>query len=128
MGDFADLDGVIAGCPTWNTGADEYRSGTTWDDYVDTIKEYDLSGKTVAIFGYGDNFCDGIEELHNAFQAAGAKMVGYVDASGYSFDESKSNKGGKFLGLPCDQDNEDDQSEGRVAAWVDQIKSEGMPL
>ena len=22
--DFADLDGVIAGCPTWNTGADEY--------------------------------------------------------------------------------------------------------
>ena len=37
--DFSDLDGVIAGCPTWNTGADEYRSGTTWDDYLDTIKE-----------------------------------------------------------------------------------------
>merc|ERR1712220_41130 len=28
--DFSDLDGVIVGCPTWNTGADEYRSGTTW--------------------------------------------------------------------------------------------------
>ena len=37
--DFSDLDGVIAGCPTWNTGADEYRSGTTWDDYLDSIKE-----------------------------------------------------------------------------------------
>lgn len=37
--DFSELDGVIAGCPTWNTGADEYRSGTTWDDYLDTIKE-----------------------------------------------------------------------------------------
>ena len=96
--DFADLEGVIAGCPTWNTGADEYRSGTTWDDYLDTIKEYDLDGKVVAIFGcgdsqsYADNFCDGIEELHNAFQAAGAKMVGYVDVSGYSYGESKSVK------------------------------------
>jgi len=132
--DFADLDGVIAGCPTWNTGADEYRSGTTWDDYVDTIKEYDLSGKTVAVFGcgdsqgYGDNFCDGIEELHNAFQAAGAKMVGYVDASGYSHSESKSVNGGKFLGLPLDQDNEDDQTDDRIAAWVEQLKAEGMPL
>merc|ERR1712187_200714 len=113
---------------------DEYRSGTTWDDYLDTIKEYDLKGKVVAIFGcgdsqgYGDNFCDGIEELHNTFEAAGAKMVGYADASGYNFVESKSAKGGKFLGLPLDQDNEDDQSEARVAAWVEQIKSEGMPL
>jgi len=132
--DFADLDGIIAGCPTWNTGADEYRSGTTWDDYLDTIKESDLSGKTVAIFGcgdsqgYGDNFCDGIEELHNTFKAAGAKMVGYVDASGYNFVESKSAPGGKFLGLATDQDNEDDQTDDRVAAWVEQIKSEGMPL
>jgi len=36
------------GCPTWNTGADEMRSGTTWDDYLETIKGYDLKGKTVA--------------------------------------------------------------------------------
>ena len=59
-----------------------YRSGTTWDDYLDTIKESDLSGKKVAIFGcgdsqsYADNFCDGIEELHDAFAAAGASMIG----------------------------------------------------
>ena len=132
--DFADLDGVIAGCPTWNTGADEYRSGTTWDDYLETIKEYDLSGKVVAVFGcgdsqsYGDNFCDGIEELHNAFQAAGAKMVGYVDASGYTFEESKSVKNGKFMGLPLDEDNEGDMTDGRISAWLEQLKSEGMPF
>merc|ERR550532_2897758 len=65
--DLADYDGLIVGCPTWNTGADEYRSGTAWDDVLDEIKELDLSGKTVAIFGcgdsqgYGDNFCDCIE-------------------------------------------------------------------
>jgi len=132
--DFADLDGAIVGCPTWNTGADEFRSGTTWDDYLETIAGYDLKGKTVAVFGcgdseaYGDNFCDGIEELHSTFEAAGAKMVGYVDASGYSHSESKSERNGKFLGLPLDMDNEADQSEERIAAWVEQLKSEGMPL
>jgi len=132
--DFADLDGMIVGCPTWNTGADEMRSGTTWDDYLETIKGYDLKGKTVAVFGcgdsqgYGDNFCDGIEELHDTFAAAGAKMVGYTDSDGYDFSESKSVRSGKFLGLPLDQDNEDDQSEARIASWVEQLKTEGMPL
>jgi len=132
--DFAGYDGLIVGCPTWNTGADEYRSGTAWDDIIDEIKEMDLAGKPVAVFGcgdsqgYGDNFCDGIEELHSTFAAAGAKMVGYVDASGYTFDESKSNIDGKFLGLPIDEDNEGDQTDDRVSAWVEQIKGEGMPL
>jgi len=132
--DLAGYDGLLVGCPTWNTGADEYRSGTAWDDLLDDIKGVDLSGKSVAVFGcgdsqgYGDNFCDGIEELHETFAAAGAKMVGYVDAGGYQHEESKSVKGDKFLGLPCDQDNEDDQTEDRVGAWIEQIKSEGMPL
>merc|ERR1711884_823988 len=132
--DLAGFDGLIVGCPTWNTGADEYRSGTAWDDVIDEIKDADLAGKPVAVFGcgdssgYGDNFCDGIEELHETFAAAGAKMVGYVDAGGYQHEESKSVKGDKFLGLPCDQDNEDDMTEDRVGAWIEQIKSEGMPL
>jgi len=132
--DLAEFDGLIVGCPTWNTGADEMRSGTAWDDLLDEIKGTDFSGKTVAVFGcgdsgsYGDNFCDGIEELHETFKAAGAKMVGYVDSSAYEHSESKSDQGGKFLGCPFDEDNESDQSEGRAKAWVDQIKSEGMPL
>merc|ERR1712173_228974 len=132
--DLADFDGLLVGCPTWNTGADEYRSGTAWDDLLDDIKGLDLAGKSVAVFGcgdsqgYGDNFCDGIEELHETFAAAGAKLVGYVDASGYQHSESKSVKDGKFQGLPLDEDNENDLTEGRVEAWVSQIKGEGMPL
>jgi len=118
-GDLAGYDGLIVGLPTWHTGADEQRSGTRWDDLLEEIKGTDLCGKPVAVFGtgdsmsYGDNFCDGIEELHNTFQAAGAKMLGYVDASGYQHSESKSVTDGKFVGLPCDEDNEDDQSEQR---------------
>merc|ERR1712241_20272 len=115
--DLAGYDGLLVGCPTWNTGADEYRSGTAWDDLLDDIKGTDLAGKSVAVFGcgdsqsYGENFCDGIEELHDTFAAAGAKMVGYTDSDGYDFSESKSVPSGKFLGLPLDQDNGDDQSE-----------------
>jgi len=132
--DLSEYDGLIVGCPTWNTGADEYRSGTAWDDIIDDIKGLSMNGKPVAVFGcgdaqgYGDNFCDGIEELHETFSAAGAKMIGYVDASGYQHAESKSVKDGKFLGLPLDEDNEDDQTDDRVSSWIAQLKSEGMPL
>jgi len=132
--DLAGYDGLIVGSPTWNTGADEYRTGVAWDDLIDDIKGLDLNGKTVAIFGcgdsagYGDNFCDGIEELHSTFKAAGATMVGSVDASGYEFSESKSASGGKFLGCPFDEDNEGDQTPDRAANWISQIKGEGMPL
>jgi len=132
--DLAGFDGLIVGAPTWNTGADEQRSGTGWDDYLDEIRGLSMDGKPVAVFGtgdsagYGDNFCDAIEEIHSAFKQAGAKMVGYVDSSEYQHTDSKSDNDGKFLGLPCDQDNEDDMTEGRVKAWVEQLKSEGMPL
>jgi len=133
-GDLAGFDGLIVGAPTWNTGADEQRSGTTWDDMLDDIRGLDLKGKPVAVFGtgdsagYGDNFCDAIEEIHSTFAAAGAKMVGAVDASGYEHSESKSQSGDKFVGLPLDQDNEPDMTEDRVSKWVEQIKSEGMPI
>jgi flavodoxin I len=132
--DLAGYDGLIVGAPTWHTGADEQRSGTTWDDYLDEIKGLDLCGKPVAVFGvgdsmgYGDNFCDAIEELHSTFAAAGAKMLGYVADGDYQHTESKSVADGKFLGLPLDEDNEDDLTGGRVDKWVAQLKSEGMPL
>lgn len=132
--DLAGFEGLIVGCPTWNTGADDYRTGTSWDDLLDEIRSVNLAGKPVAIFGcgdsrgYGKHFCDGIEEMHETFKAAGAKMVGYVDAGGYQHQASKSVRDDKFLGLPLDEDNEGDLTEGRVESWVAQIKREGMPL
>ena len=57
----ADYDNIIAGAPTWNTGADEDRSGTSWDQ-VGGSELGDLSGKTVAVFGLGDSVS--YESLH----------------------------------------------------------------
>merc|ERR1711948_77452 len=105
--DVSDLEGyssLIVGAPTWNTGADEGRSGTAWDEVIEEIKDLDLSGKKVA----------------------GATMVGFVDPSGYDFAESKSVIDGKFCGLPLDEDNESDMTEDRVAAWCEQISGEGL--
>jgi len=132
--DLSGFDGLIVGAPTWNTGADEQRSGTAWDEYLEDIRSMDLGGKPVAVFGlgdsvsYGDSFCEALEELHSTFEAAGAKMLGYVSSEGYQHSASKSENDGKFLGLPLDQDNEDDQTEARVKSWIAQIKNEGMPL
>merc|ERR1719401_2571714 len=132
--DLTEFDGPIVGTPTCNTGAEEYRSGCAWDDLIDDIKGVDLKGKKVAVFGcgdsegYGDNFCDGIEELHSTFKAAGAELIGFVDAGSYNHAESKSDQGGKFLGCPFDEDNQSDLSQERAEKWVAQLKSEGMPL
>ena len=53
--DIAALDGIIAGAPTWHTGADSERSGTAWDDFLyGDLTGLDLKGKKVAIFGLGD--------------------------------------------------------------------------
>ena len=29
---FGEFDSIIVGTPTWNTGADKERSGTSWDE------------------------------------------------------------------------------------------------
>merc|ERR1719285_1150898 len=90
--DVAGFDGIIVGAPTWHTGADTDQSG------------------------YGDNFCDAMDELKSCFSAQGAEVVGSWSTDGYDHMESKSVEGDKFVGLACDEDNQPDQSEERVKA------------
>merc|ERR1712205_247780 len=129
--ELSDFDALVVGVPTWHTGADSERSGTAWDDFLDEIKQMDsLKGKPVAVFGcgdsvgYGDNFCDAIEEIHDSFAEAGCNMIGYTDPSTYDFGESKSIRDGNFLGLPLDYENEYDECDSRIEKWVLQILEE----
>merc|ERR1711957_969180 len=132
-GDIGGHDSLIVGAPTWNTGADEQRSGTSWDDWLyDNLPNVDVSGKKVAIFGvgdqqsYNDNFCDAAGELYDLFEAKGCKMFGLTSPEGYVHSESKAERDGKFCGLMCDEDNQYDLSDDRAKAWVGQLKEEGF--
>ena len=61
----AENDNLILGTSTW--GAGELQDD--WYDGINVLKEADLSGKTVAIFGcgdaesYSDTFCGGMKEI-----------------------------------------------------------------
>merc|ERR1712118_612184 len=109
-GDLPGYDGIICGAPTWNTNADSERSGAEWDEFLyGDLQGMDLKGKKVAIFGlgdasgYGDNFCDAMDELKSCFTSVGAEVIGAVSTDGYEHNDSKSIEGGKFVGLACDE-------------------------
>ena len=126
-------DSIIVGAPTWNTGADEERSGTSWDEWLySNLSELDMTGKKVAIFGVGDqasyseNFCDAAGELYDCFTEKGATVFGRTSTDGYEHEESKAVVDDKFVGLMCDEDNQYEASEKRAADWIAQLKEEGF--
>lgn len=126
-------DALIVGAPTWHTGADEQRSGTSWDDWLyDTLPSLNVEGKKVAVFGvgdqasYSDNFCDAAGELYDLLKAQGCTMYGMTSTDGYEHTASKAIVDGKFCGLMCDEDNQYDMSEDRANAWIAQLKGEGF--
>ena len=95
----ADNDNLILGTSTW--GAGEVQDD--WYDGIKVIKNSDLSGKTVALFGCGDSesypdtFVGGMAEIYNAVKKAGANVIGAVATDGYTFDESESVVDDKFV-------------------------------
>ncbi|CEM02203.1 unnamed protein product [Vitrella brassicaformis CCMP3155] len=126
--------GLIVGAPTWNTGADSERSGTSWDEWLySDLPSLNLKDKKVAVFGvgdqisYGDNFCDAAGELYDQFLKAGCKMLGFTSTDGYDHDDSKALlPDGRFCGLMLDEDNQSEESEGRANKWIEQLKGEGL--
>jgi len=116
-------DNLILGTSTW--GAGELQDD--WYDGINVLKSADLSGKTIALFGcgdcesYGDTFVGGVGELYDAIKSSGAKIVGAVSTDGYTFDDSAAVVDGQFVGLPLDDVNEDDKTDGRIDAWLSQI-------
>lgn len=116
-------ENLVLGTSTW--GAGELQDD--WYDGLKVLQGADLTGKTVALFGcgdcesYGDTFVGGIGELYNAIKSSGARIVGAVSTDGYTFDDSEAVVDGRFVGLPLDDVNEDDKTDGRIEAWVAEI-------
>ena len=124
--DFADYEYLIVGCPTWDIG--ELQSD--WDGFFNELDNIDFSDKKVAYFGTGDqigyseNFQDAMGILEEKIASLGGKTIGYWSTDGYEYEASKADKGGKFVGLALDEDNQSELTESRIKEWIAQIKSE----
>jgi flavodoxin I len=125
---FAGYTHIILGQPTWYYG--ELQSH--WEDFWSQFQEIDFTGKTVALFGLGDQhdyseyFLDAIGMMNEVVLAKGGKVVGHWSTDGYEFDESKAltPDGKKFVGLGIDEDQQADLTATRIQKWVAQVKGE----
>jgi len=121
---FLAYDNYILSSPTWFDG----ELAGYWDEFVPALEDMDLHGKTVAIFGLGDqvgypeNFGDAVGLLADILEKRGAKIVGETSTKGYTFEKSKAIRDNKFLGLLIDVENQDDLTDERVKTWVAEIK------
>lgn len=111
---------------------DSTHTDTDWDMFMAHIDQIDWTGKTVAIFGLGDqtaypdNFVDAIGWLYDRLAHKQVRIVGHTSPEGYKFDDSEAFREGVFLGLPVDEDNEADLTPARVKNWAEQLKKEGF--
>jgi flavodoxin I len=123
---FLAYDNLILSSPTWFDG----ELANYWDEFVPALENMDLSGKTIAIFGTGDqwgypeNFGDAVGLLAGIMQSRGAKIVGETSTNGYTFEKSKAVVNGKFIGLMIDEDNQGQLTDERVKNWVSKIRKE----
>lgn len=117
---------LLLGCSTWGVG----EMQDDWNDFLFKLKDMDLKGKTVALFGCGDgisfgsSFCDALGLIYKELQHTGCSFTGAVEPDGYSYDGSEALIDGKFVGLPIDENNEPEKTDERVKNWISQLKQE----
>ena len=132
--DLTQYDHLILGTPTLGDGVLPGLSADcdeeSWEEALERLASIDLSGKTVAIFGLGDQvgyaheFVDAMIELYDFVLDAGARVVGAWSTDGYEFEHSEAIVNEKFVGLVLDFDNQAAQSDTRIDAWLAQIASD----
>ena len=72
-----DYDYLILGSSTWSDG----KLQDDWHDFLDDIKNKDLSGKKVALFGCGDaygysaTFCEAMVIIRNGLLGTGCVFI-----------------------------------------------------
>lgn len=137
--EFASYDFLILGTPTLGEGdlpgLSSDCENESWEEFLPKIEGVDFTGKTVAIYGLGDQvgypdeFVDAMIEIYDFVKERGAKLVGSWPVEGYEFEHSESIVDDKFVGLVLDQDNQSGLSEERLNTWLNQIAPEfGLPL
>ena len=119
-------DFLILGTSTWYDGDLQ----DDWDSFMAHLKSADLKGKTVALFGmgdqegYGSDYVSGMRQIYDVVIEKGANVIGAWEDQGYSYEHSASVIDGKFVGLALDEDNQSDLTDERIASWCAQLNTE----
>lgn len=118
-------DVLIIGTSTWSVG----ELQEDWNNFMPKLEGMNFEGKTVALFGtgdqvaYPDTFLDGMGMLYETFQFRGAKFVGFWPTKGYDFTSPLPILDhDHFVGLAIDEDNQSDLTDERIKAWCEQIR------
>ncbi|MFC3608375.1 flavodoxin [Stutzerimonas tarimensis] len=132
--DIAKYQFLILGTPTLGEGELPGLSADceneSWEEFLPQLESADFSGKTVALYGLGDQvgypdeFLDAMKELHDFVVERGGKVVGAWPTEGYEFEHSEAVVDGKFVGLALDLDNQSNLTEERLSAWLKLIAAD----
>jgi flavodoxin I len=123
---FLSFDNLVLGVPTWFDG----ELPNYWDEFVPAMEDLDLKGKTIAIFGLGnqveypENFGDAVGIMADLVRKRGAKLIGSTSTNGYKYESSRAELDGKFVGLLLDAETQPRLSKERIINWVNQLKSQ----
>lgn len=119
-----EYDKLILGGSTWGDG----ELNDDWEDVWSDFIKLDLSNKTIALFGlgdqesYSDEFCSAMGTIYEHIANSGAKIVGFTSVDGYYHDASKAQINDKFVGLVIDEDNQSELTDERIKTWVNEIR------
>ena len=119
-----DFDTLVFGAPTMGLG----ELSDEWESWIKTITEAHVAGKKLALFGlgdqegYDDSFVDALGIIYDHIVDLGANVVGKWPTDGYTYDESKAERDGKFVGLVIDDDTQAELTDTRISRWVEDLK------
>ena len=122
--DFDLYSAFIIGSPTLGEG----ELPNNWNDFLPSLDGIDLSGKTIAMFGlgdqdeYGHEFVDALGILYDKFESLGASFIGAWPTEGYEYSFSAGERDDEFVGLVLDQENQSDLTRERIETWVAEVK------
>jgi flavodoxin I len=122
-----EYEKLILGASTWGDGDLQ----DDWDDTWNAFCQLDFTGKTIALFGlgdqesYSDNYVDAMGTIYEQVLLKGAKVIGFTSSEGYEHTQSKAQKiNGDFVGLALDEDNQSEFTTERITHWCNLIKNE----
>ena len=128
--DILEYKKLIFGVPTIKV--DDLNEGdekTGWDYLIPKLDHRRFDKTIGAIFGLGnsvdypENFVDSMGTLARMLVAGSMKLVGKCSTEGYEFTNSAGVINETFVGLPIDEDNEAEKTDGRVDEWLEKIRS-----